>query len=218
MDFIDDKDFVIVRKNLNILSVIILLLAFTNATISVANLFGLMVEMNGAKLYVALYLAYVYFFWRYLTKLPLTSGFWADFTKYYMDSWGGVNTKRSFAKYREQFVSDPSSILNAIKSDNNAKLNRVYAKRFGGNSIREVRIVATFVVTKPPPMHPGNMVEIFHDIEVSRIALGLTLVKFCVRYDKFGDYLFPIVLVLANVLFFLFKSSWQGSLKNVLLT
>lgn len=37
MEFIDDKDFYIVRKNLNIFSVIILILAFTNAKISMTS-------------------------------------------------------------------------------------------------------------------------------------------------------------------------------------
>lgn len=129
MEFIDDKDFVIVRKNLNIFSVVILLLAFTTADVSILSLFGIKVEMNGQKVYIALFIGYIYFIWRYLTKLPLISGFWNDFTTYYMQSYGGNRTNKIFYKYRNKFISDPPEDMKLLEKDPSARLLKIDAAR-----------------------------------------------------------------------------------------
>lgn len=69
----DDKDFYQVRKNLNIISIVILILAFTNAEVDSLKVICIDLKLNGNKLYAALFILYAYFIWRFLTKLPLRS-------------------------------------------------------------------------------------------------------------------------------------------------
>jgi hypothetical protein len=212
MEFIDDKDFLIVRKNLNIFSVVILLLAFTTADVGILSLFGIKVEMNGQKVYIALFVGYIYFIWRYLTKLPLISGFWNDFTTYYMQSYGGNRMNKTFYKYRNQFISDPPGGMKLLEKDPSARLLKIDAVRLAGNRIRQLRIIATFYITRADG---GQNMSMYHDILVSKTTFYSKFVRFCIRYDKFGDYIVPIVLVLVNMLFFIFKSEWQGSMQTL---
>ncbi len=213
---IDDNDFPIVRKNLNILSVIILILAFTNAKVDTSSFLGVNVELDGSKLYVALYVAYAYFIWRFCTKLPLLSGFWNDFLQFYTQRHGGKNMKRSFIKYRDRFFANSPELERLLRTDRDARLLQVTTIRFEGRGIRSIRLVANFQSSKAAPNTDNNFYAT-HDLTVSVSFFLRNFILFCVKYDKFGDYLFPFVPIGVNTIFFFAKGDWQGSFHKLIL-
>lgn len=101
---IDDKDFPLVRKNLNILSILILILAYTNAKLDSLNFLGIQIDLNAHKLYVAIFILYIYMIWRFLTKLPLRGGFWNGFEQFYMDGDEGVKKSTALIGLKITFL------------------------------------------------------------------------------------------------------------------
>jgi hypothetical protein len=88
--------------------------------------------------------------------------------------------------------------------------------RLSGKGILELRLSAMFYVTRDDTRGMGNSnITVDHDIKVSTLLFTRKLLVFCWRHDKFGDYIFPILPVLLNFSFFLFKREWQGSLWNL---
>ncbi len=214
---IDDNNFALVRKNLNTFSILILILAFTNAKIDVASFLGVQIQLNGQKFYIALFIIYSYLTWRYLTKLPLRGGFWNDFTGYYLASYGGDNKDKLFSKHRAGFVTDPKEHIQIIEQGEYSSLLTMNAHRLGNRDLLHLRLVATFYITKEiEGMRPGNNLSAQCDIVVARTTFIRRLLIFCLKYDKFGDYLFPIIPIGINFMFFVTKSTWQGSLQSLI--
>lgn len=207
---IDDSDFLVVRKNLNIISVLIMILAFANAEIHDLNLLGIQVELEGAKLYVGLFIIYMYFIWRYLTKLPLMSGYWNGFIQYYLVSNNGVLSDHGFDKHREAFLRNSTELT---KWHGKSSLVDVKANRLGNNSLLNVRLSATFHINKQDQYLGPSPTQFtaYLDITIPRSYFLRKLFIYSFKHDKFGDYLFPIIPIITNVLFFLLKPEWQGS-------
>ncbi|MEK6781704.1 MAG: hypothetical protein AABY93_08355 [Bacteroidota bacterium] len=210
----DDKDFYVVRKNLNILSVLILILAFTNAKIETLNFLGIQIDLDGSRLYTALFIGYVYLLWRFLTKLPLKSGFLNDFSQYYINSDEGVKKQHHFTRYKDQLTGKSPELKTAVETDLNQRLVQTSVTRFDPREFWNLRLSFTFYVTPKAPGQLSNL-TVDQDIVVSRFYFFKCLIVFCVQYDKFGDYLFPLVPVLLNFFFFFTKSEWQGSFKSL---
>jgi hypothetical protein len=125
----DDHDFTLVRKNLNILSVLILILAFTNAQLHSINLLGIEMDLDAIKLYQALFIGYLYFIWRFLTKLPLSSGFWNDFEQYYFNSENGIKKQNTFNHYRDKIIGSNELLrLSKELTDKNLKCTHFFLK------------------------------------------------------------------------------------------
>jgi hypothetical protein len=212
MDFIDDKDFFLVRKNLNIFSILILILAYTNAKVDFTNFAGVQIHLDGRNFYIALFIGYCMFIWRFFTKLPLMSGFWNDFSQYYMQSHSGKHMKSSFEKYQNTFF-DKAPTLKELLETGNARLLGISMTRFDATEFRKIRLDAQFYINQPiRENNAGNNLSSAIDIKLSRFFFIKKLIIFCVRYDKFGDYLLPIVPLFINLAFFFCRSSWPGSL------
>lgn len=213
---IDDHDFLLVRKNLNILSVLILILAFTNAKLGSLNLLGIQMDLEGVKLYQALYIGYVYFLWRFFTKLPLRSGFWNDFLQYFMNSEEGVKKKHNFDRYKKEFIDNSDRLKHAYEI-NDKYLNHVQLSviRFPDWPLTQLRLSATFQASGREGKNDNAQFGVDHDIKVSRFFVLKKLILFCIKYDKFGDYLFPLIPVLTVLGFFFFKLDWQGSFFSI---
>lgn len=212
----DDHDFTLVRKNLNILSVLILILAFTNAQLHSINLLGIEMDLDAIKLYQALFIGYLYFIWRFLTKLPLSSGFWNDFEQYYFDSENGIKKQNNFKHYRDKII-ESNELLRLSKelTDENLKCTQFTLLRKSRLHLRKLWIEAQVELVKDDGTK--EMVSIKYDIELSRIYFMRKLISFCLKYDKFGDYLFPLIPVIAVVVCFIFKLEWQGSFAGLFL-
>jgi len=207
----EDHDFQVVRKNLNILSVLIIVLAFTNAKINTLNFLGIDMQLDGAKFYQALFIGYLYFIWRYCTKLDLRAGFWNDFVNYFISSEEGVKSVHNFKKYENRFKSEISRFSQMTNDDPNWRLVATNITRHS-ESLSNLTLSITIHTSSEIHMRNPNF-EI--DIKVSwKFRLKKFLI-FCFRKDKFGDYLFPFVPVILNLLFLLFKTEWQGSLRNI---
>lgn len=208
---IEDHDFQLVRKNLNILSVVFLVLAFTNAEINDANLLGISMKLNGSKFYISLYAGYAYFVWRFLTKLPLRTGFWNDFCAYYMNEKDGAQKEHNYHRYRKQLVEVSARLRNAIEiNDPYFRLNQWSITR-ASSGLRDLKLTGYFQGSGRQDANDQQQFSVDYQITVSKTYVFAKLVKFCVKYDKFGDYLFPLVPVVSVFLFFLLKSDWQGS-------
>ncbi len=216
---IDDKDFFVVRKNLNILSVLIMVLAFSNARIHDLNFLGIQVDLEGSKLYVALYILYLYMFWRFVTKMPFNSEFKSKFIQYYLDSTAGVKEDYSFARYKDKILNHDSTLKYILDNDPNARLVETKAIRLTNDPLRKVRLSITFY--KEIPINNQNKSDHSNytadfDFTVSRFYVLRKFISFCLKHDKFGDVVFPVFPVITNLTFLLFKSDWQGSLWNLL--
>ena len=61
-------------------------------------------QLDGAKFYQALFIGYLFFIWRYCTKLDLRAGFWNDFVNYFISSEEGVKSVHNFNKYSLEFI------------------------------------------------------------------------------------------------------------------
>lgn len=213
---IDDHDFTLVRKNLNILSVLILILAFTNAQLHKINLLGIEMDLDAIKLYQALFIGYLYFIWRFLTKLPLRSGFWNDFEEYYINSEDGVKKQHNFKVYRDQLIESNQKLKSHKElADGNLNLIHYSLIRNSSSQLRKLRISTRLEVVENEANR--EVVDTYYDIRLSRIYFMRKLISFCLKYDKFGDYLFPLIPVIAVVFCFIFKSEWQGSFAGLFL-
>lgn len=213
----DDKDFLVVRKNLNVLSVLILVLAFTNAEIDNLNLLGIQMELDGRKLYVALFVGYLYFLWRYLTKLPLKSGFWTDFIKYYLESDEGIKSRHTFQRYQNEFMQRSEPLTRAINSrDSSLYITSFHVVQLENWPMTKYRLSITFQSSREPGSNDMSTHSVEHEIHVSRFFLCRKVLVFSTKYDSFGDYLFPLVPALVNLFLFLVKATWQGSIQNLI--
>lgn len=213
---IDDKDFFVVRKNLNILSVLILVLAFSNATIHDLNFLGIQVDLEGSKLYIALYIMYAYFFWRFLTKMPFNSEFKTKFDNYYLSSEDGLKKYHSFEKYKTEIIEENPKLKEILDADPEARVASQDIRRFKANAYTNLTLAMSFQSSF------GNennrlLTHLFsYQIRASRIFLIRTLIRYCVKYDTFGDYVFPIIPVVLNLYFIFAKGEWQGSFWNLI--
>lgn len=196
----DDKDFFAVRKNLNILSVLILVLAYANAEIHDLNFLGIQLELEGSKLYVGLFIIYLYFIWRYLTKMPLMSGFWNDFNQYYMDSEKGVKREHNFEKYQNMLLQNSEELRN----NSDAQIVDQKIIKFSSKILRKLRLSVTFYRSRREvdneKINHDNFSAV-HDFHVSRIYVLRKLLVFSFKHDKFGDYVFPLIPIIINLLF-----------------
>jgi hypothetical protein len=213
----DDNDFYVVRKNLNILSVLILILAYTNAKIDSLNFLNIQIDLNGTKLYVAIFIGYLYFLWRFLTKLQLRSGFWNDFLQFYINSEEGVRSTHNEKRYRQELIDKSLRLKKAVEENEDFfRFVQLSIIRFKEWPLTKLRLSFTFTSTGSGNGEQPNF-NVDHDITFSRFFFLRKLVSFCLKGDKFGDYLFPIIPVLGNIAFFIFKSGWQGSLEQLFL-
>lgn len=211
---LDDHDFPVVRKNLNVISVLILVLAYTNAKLNKLSFLGIDIELDAHKLYIALFVLYAYFIWRFLTKLPLNSIFWTGFMQYYLESERGLKTKYNFKKFGSIMMSKSERLKQGFK-DETINLVSTTIHRPDSSYHRKLRLIFTFYDRKPrDKQSPGNF-SLDHNFTVSRLLFVQKLVIFCFKHDKFGDYLFPLIPVLVNLGFFVFASEWQGSIRSL---
>lgn len=214
LDGPDDSDFRVVRKTMNAFSVLIAILAFTNAEISSLNFLGIAMALNGAKFYIALFIGYSYFIWRYFTKVPFADGFWQSFLDFYFTSGSGVKKQHSYERYRDCFLHGEAELRRALENHEPGHLIEMQVVRPAGRSIRNPRLSALYYL---PGEDGGKNVTANHDIKVSWWFVIGKLLIFSLRYDKFGDYIFPILLVVLNACFFLLLGDWQGSIRSLLL-
>lgn len=217
---IDDKDFYVVRKNLNVISVLILVLAFTNAKVNNnLSILGVEIEIDGTKLYIALFILYSYFVWRYLTKLPLLGGFWNGFMQYYMSAGDGVIQEHNFDRYRESFFEKSSELRNQLEYDSDIQPIDQKIIRLSGKSYLNLRLAPTFQRREKDAsgktVLSNQNLNIYHDFKVSRFYFLRKFILFCTKREEFGDYLFPLLLVLINLCFFFFSKDWQGSISKL---
>lgn len=210
---LDDHDFPVVRKNLNIISVLILVLAYTNAKLNKLSFLGIEIELDAHKLYIALFVLYVYFIWRFLTKLDIKDGFWGDFLKFYMEASDGVLQQHNFDTYKDVILTKDKVLKQNYQKPETNHL-KTYIIRFAHNPLRKLRVVATFSTTDSLTNNFKNF-DLVHDFETTRFYILKKMVRFCIKYDKFGDYLFPLVPVLLNLGFFVFAKDWQGSIRSL---
>jgi hypothetical protein len=208
----EDHDFQVVRKNLNILSVLIVMLAFTNAQINKLNFLGIDIDLDSVKLYQALFIGYAYFIWRYWTKLNFMVDFWQAFNSYYMTSDAGVKEQHTFERYKQLFISKSERLEDAIKTNKPFHVVSFDATRLPGWPMTRIRLAATFASSGRARMNDHTNYFENHDITVSWFYVLRKLIKFSLKEDKFGDYLFPFIPVIINALFFLLKRDWQGSI------
>lgn len=213
---IDDHDFPVVRKNLNIISVLILVLAYTNAKLNKLSFLGIEIELDAHKLYIALFIIYAYFIWRFLTKLPLKSGFGADFTKFYMEASDGVLQQHNYDKYQARMIEGDKILRERFQKPGTSHID-TFVTRFPHNPMTKLRLIARFSTSDSLP-NGSNSFDSVCDFETSKLYIFKKMVRFCVKYDKFGDYLFPLLPVLVNVCFFVFASEWQGSIWSLWLS
>ena len=213
---IDDNDFPLVRKNLNILSILILILAYTNAQLHQLNFLGIDMQLDGVKLYQALFLGYFYFIWRYWTKLNFFGGFWGDFTNYYLVSDAGVRKQHNFLKYKESFIDKSERLRDAYEAgDKFLTLSSFDVVRLSNWPLTRLRLIVNFNASGRKGKEDQAQFSEYHDILLSRFYVIRKLISFSIKEDKFGDYLFPLVAVLLNVGFFLLKKEWQGSVYQI---
>lgn len=208
----DDNDFRVVRKTLNALSVLISFLAFTEAEINALNFLGIDIGLDGKKFYSALFIAYCYFIWRYCTKVPLAGGFWQAFLSFYFDSDSGIKKQHTYERYRDSFENSPE-VKKVLVKGREVQLVQMQAVRPSGRSMRNPRLSATYHTSTDTG---GTNVTANHDIAVNWWFVTMKLLIFSFRHDKFGDYIFPILLVGLNVYFFFFSMGWQGSIWSLL--
>ena len=203
----EDDNFKVVRKNLNILSVLIMLLAFADAEINKINFLGIALDLEGEKVYMGIFLIYIYFIWRYLTKVNVPGEFWNKYFDYYR-----VKASKRFKKAKyfdkvnkidgiqlEGFLEGELQIQKlSVTSQNRSFLNLQLDWSYNTQDDSRIRTVSS--KKKVTPFYPI-----------------LLFIWFCLRYDKFGDFLFPLIPVLLNLGFFLFNEDWQGSIHNYFL-
>ena len=126
----DDHDFKSVRKAFNIVSVLILILAYSNAEINEINFLGIDITLEGEKVYVGIFVLYLYFVWRFLTKLPWKGGFQNDFNQYVI----GLQQNSVKNKSKDKIESLSSNYFNGFN------VTRVHNR-----SIRHLEFRWTFI-------------------------------------------------------------------------
>ncbi len=210
----DDKSFHLVRKNLNILSILIILLAFTNASLESLNFLGIQLRLDSHRFYIALLTMYLYFIWRFWTKLKIREGFWNDFTKYFLENKDALASKYNFERYRHAFAQQSEELSQAIKNDPKFRVIQISFNR-DSQSLLELRMVANFYI-EFRRLNNSSDLQLAHSFRVSRLFFVRKLLRFCVAHDKFGDYLFPLVPVTVNLFLFLLNHEWQGSLHSLI--
>lgn len=60
-----DTSFISIRRNLNLVTILMIVLAFTDAEIKKLAFLGIHIELNQSKFYLILWVAVFYFLWRY---------------------------------------------------------------------------------------------------------------------------------------------------------
>lgn len=212
----EDHDFQVVRKNLNILSVLILMLAFTNAQLDNLNFLGIEMQLDSTKFYQAIFVAYLYFFWRFLTKVPIRGGFWSDFLQYYLNFDEGIKKQHNYPRYKAALQEKSELLRDAIESnDQSFRHIQTNVYRLPGLPLHKLRFSFSFNAAHRNSGTQGHQFSVDLDITVSRLIAFRKLVTFCIKYDKFGDYIFPLIPTAIVIIFFFFKTGWQGSFKSL---
>ncbi|MEP1094036.1 MAG: hypothetical protein ABJG78_02940 [Cyclobacteriaceae bacterium] len=215
----DDNDFKSVRKNLNIISVLILLLAFSNAEINKINILGISLELEGTKLFVGLYFIYAYFIWRFITKLPYRKEFLKDLHMYLYESLDGLSKYYTLERMQKEFEATSDDYRERSKN------GTAHARKIGigheAGSLRKVTLSLDYSRTLTKEEREDHSTSQSNRISIEKkVSLQLVLRKtiwFCIKYDKFGDYIFPFIPILANTLFFFLSSKWQGGFYELIL-
>lgn len=206
-----DHDFPTVRKNLNILSVVVLLLAFSRAEINKFNFLGLDVSLEGSKFYIALFVLYLYFIWRYWTKANFHAGFLAPFYTYFLESEEGVKKRYPFFRVQGRFFDENPAFKEAYENDKNYELISLTIRSPSPRDMRNLSFHIAFSKsareTKTDITQSGAAIK----LKVSRLFVWWVGLRYSIKYDKFGDYVFPLIPVVVNVTYFFSAKEWQGS-------
>jgi hypothetical protein len=208
-NILDDKDFFIVRKNLNILSVLILALAYTNANIEELKIVNVTLDLSGGKAYIGLFTIYAYLTWRYLTKLKWRSGFWNDFDQYYISSDAGVKSRRSFDELKSLFINQNAKLKQLLEPPYNARLSGIDVGRASATHYRSLILNANFYLEKPMEFIGSNFTAKL-PVTIPLLYIVRKFLTFSFKHDKFGDYVLPLILVLINFSLFLVLKTWKG--------
>jgi len=213
----DDSNFDSIRKNLNIISVLILLLAYSNAEISHLKFLGIDLTLEGTKFYTGLYIIYGYFIWRYLTKLKFKSGFLHGFDIWYLEGVDGVKKHYNLKSLKSLFVNERPELQKEIDSGISSPVS-LKVIRFNPKERRKIKLSQTFYKRLSEEERQQNVHQNFNieiDLNLSRFFLFRKFFWYCVKHDKFGDYLFPLLLCIANLSFFVFSTQWQGGFNHI---
>ncbi|MEQ9219107.1 MAG: hypothetical protein RLO17_13750 [Cyclobacteriaceae bacterium] len=207
----DDDNFKVIRKNLNILSALIMLLAFADAEINKINFLGIAIDLEGERVYLALFFLYGYFIWRYLTKLPLRSGFVTEFHQFLMNYPTGLRKEYNTEKHRSKVLNREVLLLEDFLGEE-PKIIELNIHRDGKKPINQL------VLGWKYRNKDGKTHDIHENLSVSWFYISRKFIYFCFKHDKFGDFIFPLIPVLVNIIFFLFNGDWQGGIQNYLFT
>ena len=213
-----DLDFKVVRRNLNVISVLILLLAFSDAKISEVNFLNIKLALEGPKLYVGIYILYLYFAWRYLTKLNFKGDFWSSFRNYYLESNAGVKRKYPFEKMKTKFFEKKPELQQMLEADRSVQIYDLKVLQLTPERPRELRLSQNFyrnVSQEERAQGKESRFSVEIEIKVTRLYIIGKMIWFSFRHDKFGDYIFPIIPLAANMMFFVFNDDWQGSFNQI---
>ena len=106
----------------------------------------------------------------------------------------------------------------SLETDEFARFIDLSVIRFSGSERRKLRLSANFYQKasqeeRAKVKHENFNVDI--EISVSRFYVVRKLIWFSLKYDQFGDYLFPFIPIIAIVFFFFLKGSWQGSFEQL---
>lgn len=209
-----DDNFPSVRKNLNILSVLILVLAFSNAEINRINFLGIDLELDGEKLFISLYVLYLYFLWRYLTMMLFRTEFMNHFHNFMLSSPHGFKKEFAYEKRKNEYQREFED-LQGIEND---RFGSIVSISFTRNSFWKLSRLNMKIEYRKSATEeekemgsPGNKV-VSKEVRVSYWYLLRKFLLFCIYKDKFGERVFPLIPVFVNLLFFLFKEDWQGGL------
>ena len=209
----EDHDFLVVRKNLNILSALILILAFSSAQISELDFLGIDLKLDGRKFYLSLYILYGYFIWRYLTKLPWTEGFVKGFSDFLTKKPDGLRREFNNAVGLNKVFSGTDSYkLLSLDADEKKSYELTLFIPNRLTAIVEFQLFyrsdEVFGNTNGDPIRTSY--------RMGRIYFTKKMIRYCLKYDEFGDFIFPLVPIFAFLLFFFLKSDWQGNFSSLL--
>ncbi|WP_109831925.1 hypothetical protein [Reichenbachiella versicolor] len=199
-----DISFGSVRKNLNILSVVIIFLAFSRVEITKFNLLGLGLEITEiSRFYIGLYCIYIFFVWRYFTKLQKEE-VRKGFTKYIKDKIHAYFKSNWSKHFKETIEIDGFEEKLSFKNI--------------GLGIDPVSLLKI----KIDGYYSSNEKGHTETIEIGLIKiLGFRVyvwqfLKYSFLKDKFGDVYFPIVLIAIFVYLFACYGDWQGGFSQII--
>ena len=215
----EDNDFKSVRKSLNSISVLILLLSFSNAEINDINFLGIKLSLTGENVYSVLYAIYSYFTWRFLTKLPFHTQFIAGFDDYYLQSPNGVKKEYNYERLKNNFIQASQELSDRYKSNLRDGLISMSVAREKVSNRRKLQFKSTYQRFESEARNKfGTNYVVTINQSVSRFYLWRKFFWYCLKYDKFGDHIFPLFLVAINILLVLFNLDWQGNIYQLFRT